>query len=450
MANSLNQLERRSIAALASIYALRMYGLFLLLPVLVIYAEQLDGATPMMMGLALGIYGITQAILQIPFGALSDRFGRKPLIIFGLGLFALGSLVAAFANSIEGVVLGRALQGAGAIASVVLALTSDLTRENQRSKAMAIIGVSIGGAFVLAMITAPVLEFWIGVSGLFLMTGLLAVAAMLLVIKAVPTPVVSRNLDVKPIPAKMLELLQDADLLKLDLGIFALHMLLTAMFVVVPVVLLEGLDLEISSHWRVYLPALLWSLPVMAIAIRVAKTGARTKWVFCFAIALLFAAVAMFLWGPSNLNLAIITLAVFFSGFNTLEALLPSLVSRLAPAGAKGSAMGVYNTFQFMGIFAGGLIGGMLFGEFGVRAVFVLLLLMLLAWGWLSYRQSAFELYDAMTIKLAADYQHNCADQIRQIRGVKDVMIFAGEDIAYLKVDKALLDQASLQRFATD
>ena len=221
--NTLTSLERKSIVALASVYGLRMFGLFLILPVLAIYAEQLNGASPMLMGIALGIYGITQAIFQIPFGMLSDRFGRKPMIIIGLSIFAIGSLVAAVSDSISGVIFGRALQGAGAIAAVVLALTSDLTRENQRTKAMALIGMTIGASFLLALIVAPILQVFIGVQGLFVMTACMAVMSMLVIWKAVPTPAQTFNLEVRAVPTQMLDLLKHSQLIRLDLGIFILH-----------------------------------------------------------------------------------------------------------------------------------------------------------------------------------------------------------------------------------
>ena len=271
MSQSFNALEKRSVAALASVYGLRMYGLFLLLPVLVIHAEQLQGATPMLMGIALGVYGMTQAIFQLPFGFLSDKYGRKEMITVGLLLFVIGSLIAAASSTIEGVILGRAVQGMGAIAAVVLALTSDLTRESQRSKAMAIIGMSIGAAFLLALMSAPILEFWIGVRGLFIMTAVFAVLALILIWRVVPTPVPTRNMDVRPVPAQMWSLLKDQSLLKLDIGIFLLHFTLTASFVIVPIVLLEGLDLDTSEHWKIYLPALLGSIPFMALMVITCK-----------------------------------------------------------------------------------------------------------------------------------------------------------------------------------
>ena len=393
--SGLNRLERRSIAALASVYGLRMFGLFLILPVLAIYAEQLN-ASPMLMGIALGIYGITQAIFQIPFGILSDRFGRKPVILFGLSVFALGSLLAAFSSTIEGVVIGRALQGAGAIAAAVLALTSDLTRENQRTKAMAMIGMTIGFAFLLALIASPWLEYFIGVRGLFIMTAVLAVASMVLIVKVVPTPVQKRNLEVRAVPTKMLELLKNAQLIRLDAGIFILHFVLTAMFVVVPIIMLEKLGLETREHWRVYIPALLGSIVFMVPMIILSARKHLLVRIFLAAISILLFAQLLLMRGQNSVMSLTLCMFFFFWGFNLLEAMLPSMVSRLAPAACKGSAMGVYNTFQFSGVFFGGFIGGLVYGKLGISAVFIVCAMMLLLWVYLVYSAPKLRLLDSL------------------------------------------------------
>ncbi|NND81062.1 MAG: MFS transporter [Gammaproteobacteria bacterium] len=438
---SLSPLERRSIGALASVYGLRMFGLFLLLPVLAIHAEQLGGASPMLMGIALGIYGITQAVLQIPFGMLSDKFGRKPIIIAGLVIFAAGSLVAAMATTIEGVILGRALQGAGAIAAVVLALTSDLTRESQRTKAMAIIGMTIGLAFMLALIAAPTLAFWIGVRGLFVLTAVLALVAIVMIWKIVPTPVQSTNLEVQAVPARMWSLLRDPQLLRLDIGIFILHFVLTAMFVVVPIILLEQLSLPTAAHWRVYLPALLVSIVFMVPLI---IASSRKNWVsniFLTGVCIVLFAQCLLMWRPLGVTAMTVCLFFFFWGFNLLEAMLPSLVSRLAPAASKGSAMGVYNTFQFLGVFFGGFIGGTIYGAFNVTAVFVICGVLLLLWGWLILTAPPMRLLDSMVVQLS-DVSRQSA--LLAVPGVEEAIVLAAEKTAYLKVDKSLLDMKAL------
>ncbi len=441
--SGLNRIERRSIAALASVYGLRMFGLFLILPVLAIYAEQLN-ASPMLMGIALGIYGITQAMFQIPFGILSDRFGRKPIILFGLSIFALGSLVAAFSTTIEGVVIGRALQGAGAIAAAVLALTSDLTRENQRTKAMAMIGMTIGFAFLLALIASPWLEFFIGVRGLFIMTAVLAVASMVVIVKVVPTPIQTRNLEVRAVPTKMLQLLKNPHLIRLDAGIFILHFVLTAMFVVVPIIMLEKLGLETRDHWQVYIPALLGSIVFMVPMVVLSSRKHLLLKVFLAAISILLFAQVLLMRGPSSVIALTLCMFFFFWGFNLLEAMLPSMVSRLAPAACKGSAMGVYNTFQFLGVFFGGFIGGLIYGNLGISAVFIACAFMLLIWVYLVYSAPKLRLLDSLVVTVNQQAGVCCKTQLETIRGVEEVIIIEGESTAYLKVDKETLDQDAL------
>lgn len=442
----LNSIEKRSILALASVYGLRMFGLFLILPVLAIYAEQLNGATPVLMGIALGVYGITQALFQIPFGILSDRFGRKPIIIVGLSIFIIGSLVAALSSTIGGVIIGRALQGAGAIAAVVLALTSDLTRENQRTKAMAIIGMSIGLAFMLALVIAPWLEFLIGVPGLFVMTAILAALSMLLIVKVVPSPVQTRNLDVKPIPSQMLQLLRNPQLIRLDAGIFILHFVLTAMFVAVPIILLQELQLDTNQHWSVYVPALVASVVFMVPLVFMASKKKYVPKVFFAGVCLLVIAQVLLMARPMGVVGITVCLFVFFWGFNLLEAMLPSLVSRVAPAACKGSAMGVYNTFQFVGIFLGGLMGGILYGQFGVNAVFLLCGVLLLLWAVMLHFSPAMQLLDSLVVRVQPSQHIDCKHALESVAGVHEVIILEDEPIAYLKVDKSKLDQAALDQ----
>lgn len=447
--DNLSSLERRSIAALASVYGLRMFGLFLILPVLAIYSEQLQGASPMMMGIALGIYGITQALLQIPFGILSDRFGRKPLIVIGLAIFAVGSLVAAFSDTIGGVIIGRALQGAGAIAAVILALTSDLTRESQRTKAMAAIGMTIGMSFLLALIAAPILEFFIGVKGLFIMTAVLALLSIFVVLKLVPTPVQTFNLEVRAVPTKMLQLLRNPQLIRLDAGIFILHFILTAMFVVVPVILLEQINLATQEHWRVYVPALLVSIVFMVPMIILSSRKNWTIKIFLAAICILLIAQCLLMWRPMGIMGITLCLFFFFWGFNLLEAMLPSLVSRVAPAACKGSAMGVYNTFQFLGVFFGGFVGGTLYGQLGVNAVFAFCGLALFLWVYLVLSGPSLVLLDSLVATVSNTAGLDCKSSLESIEGVEEVIIMEGESTAYLKVDLSRLDREALESIVT-
>lgn len=362
--------ERRAGVSLAAIFALRMLGLFLILPVFSVYAKQLPGGDNLtLVGLALGAYGLTQAFLQIPFGSASDRFGRKPVIVFGLLLYAAGSFVAAWAPDIHWIIVGRVLQGAGAISAAVTALAADLTREEHRTKVMAMIGSSIGLVFAVSMVGAPVLYGLIGMPGLFGLTGALALSAIVMLLKVVP--------PAPPIAAQerppFRRVLLDPDLLRLNFGIFSLHMLQMGMFVVLPHALVTSGELAAPAHWKVYLPAVLVSFVVMIPAIISAERGGKMKPVFSGAIALLvIVQIGLWLAGRSLIGLGF-WLTLFFVAFNILEATLPSLVSRTAPPAAKGAALGVYNTTQALGLFAGGAAGGFLAQHFGDNSVYATL-----------------------------------------------------------------------------
>lgn len=363
----MSPLERRVGASLASIFALRMLGLFLILPVFSIYAKDVPGGDNLtLVGFALGAYGLTQALFQIPYGIASDYWGRKPVIVVGLLLFAFGSFVAAWAPDLHWVIVGRVLQGAGAISAAVTALAADLTREEHRTKVMAMIGSSIGLVFALSLVGAPLLYGWIGMGGLFVLTGGLALAAiglLLKVVPAVPPPSGHRRLPLR-------QVLADRDLLRLNLGIFTLHLIQMAMFVVLPHALVKHGGLAPAAHWQVYLPAVLVSFAVMVPAIIAAERRDKMRPIFLAAVALLIVVqCGLYLAGSSLWTLAL-WLLLFFVAFNVLEATLPSLVSRTAPPEAKGAALGVYNTTQACGLFLGGTLGGYLAQHFGDNAVF--------------------------------------------------------------------------------
>jgi len=361
--------EKRAGLSLAAIFALRMLGLFLILPVFAVYAGTLSGGgDALRVGLAIGAYGLTQAFLQIAYGSASDRFGRKPVIVFGLVLFAIGSFVAAAAQSIEGVIAGRVLQGAGAISAAVTALAADLTREQHRTKVMAMIGSSIGLVFALSMVGAPLLYSAIGMPGIFVLTGLLSLTAIVVVLRVVPAAPV---LPAAPPAARFREVLVHPQLLRLNFGVFALHLVQTAMWVVVPTALVQAGGLPVGEHWKVYLPAVLASFAVMVPAIIAAERHGRMKLVFAAAIALLIAVQAGFALAGNGLLPLAVWLALFFVAFNVLEATQPSLISRIAPPHAKGAALGVYNTTQSFGLFLGGALGGALAQFAGPTAVWL-------------------------------------------------------------------------------
>lgn len=361
--------EKRTGASLAAVFALRMLGLFLILPVFALYAKTLPSGNDMsLVGMALGAYGLTQAALQIAYGAASDRFGRKPVIIFGLLLFAFGSFVAASAGDIYGIIAGRILQGAGAISAAVTALAADLTREQHLTKVMAMIGSSIGLVFALSMIGGPLLYTTIGMSGIFMLTGGLSLLAIGVVVKAVPTaPAIPRQ----PAWPGFVEVLTNRQLLRLNFGVFALHLMITAMWIVVPNELATTGGLPVAEHWKIYLLALLLSFALMVPAIIAAESRGRMKTVFNLAIILLLTAQAGFGILAHNLYALAFWLTLFFIAFNILEATQPSLISKLSPAHAKGAALGVYNTTQSLGLFLGGVVGGSLAKYAGYGAIWL-------------------------------------------------------------------------------
>ncbi len=369
--------ERRTSLALAAVYATRMLGLFLVLPVLAEHARGLPGGEDAaLVGLALGVYGLTQALLQLPFGFASDRLGRKPVITAGLLVFAAGSFLAATVDSVAGLVVARALQGAGAVAAALTALLADTTRDAQRTKAMAMIGATIGLSFALSLVLGPWLYGRAGMGGIFVVTGGLALAAIALVWMAVPRPAP----PARAAGARFARVIADPDLQRLNLGIFALHATQTATFVVLPGMLVAHLGMSLATHWKLYLPVLAGSFLLMVPPIAWAERRARLRRVFLSAIVLVTAAQLGLAAEPVGLGTMALLLLVFFSGFNILEASLPSLVSRLAPSSARGAALGLYNTAQSLGLFAGGAAGGLVARHLGTSMVFVTCAAVLFGW----------------------------------------------------------------------
>ncbi|MEZ5445308.1 MAG: MFS transporter [Gammaproteobacteria bacterium] len=446
----LSATELRAGVSLATIFFLRMSGLFMITPVFVLYAEHLRGATAGLVGLAIGIYGLTQALFQIPFGMISDRIGRKKVIGAGLLVFVLGSVLAALGRDIYWVTLGRALQGAGAVGSATLALAADLTREEHRTKVMAMIGITIGLAFPIAFVAGPAVSAHFGAPSVFWLAAVLGLASIAVLMLWVPTPVRSSfHRDCEIIPAQFLDILLDRNLLRLDFGVLALHAIMTATFVVMPLALRDAAGLELGRHWHVYLPVLALSVVALAPLLRLSSgSGSRAKGVFCASVFALFAAELGLRYGHAHLPALGVSMWIFFTAFNFLEASLPTLISRLAPADRRGTAMGVYSTAQFLGIFIGGAAGGWLHGRYGMQAVFLFAAAIAAIWGVLALgmakpRHLVSRMHSVGPISRveAADL----AARYGALPGVAEAVIVAEDGIAYLKVDPQIFDPAALR-----
>jgi len=441
--------EFRAAGALAAVFSVRLLGLFMIYPVFAAYAGTLTGANPYLIGEALGIYGLTQGVLQIPFGLLSDRIGRKVMIVLGLVLFGAGSAVAAISTTIGGVIVGRALQGAGAVGSVILALVADLTGEDNRTAAMAMVGITIGASFIVALLAGPVVASFIGVAGIFWLMVALAAVGIAITQFVVPNPPRVRvHRDAEAVPALLGAVLRDRELLRLDLGIFALHATLIASFLVVPDLLRTTLGVAVHDQWVVYLPVLLVSIAAMVPAIILAEKYRRMKGVFVAAVAALVASQIMLYFGAANVFVLLAALVVFFSAFNVMEASLPSLITKVAPPEVKGTAMGVYSSLQFLGIFIGGIIGGVAHQHGGSAGIFVLTTALAAVW-LLAALGMAQPNYLITRLLPVADNElsdpANLAVKLRQVPGVVEAVIIAEENVAYLKVDSKSFDAVMAQ-----
>lgn len=429
--------EKRAIFSLSSIMALRMTGLFMILPVFSLYATHLQGSTPFLLGLGLGIYGLFQALLQIPFGTMSDHFGRKPVIFIGLVIFIIGSLLAFAASNMTMMLIGRALQGAGAIGSTTLALMADLTREEQRTKSMAISGITIGFAFALAMVLGPLLTTWMHVNKLFLIAAGFGGIAISLLFTMVPTPLSSQwQRDTEPEFNAFFKLLKHPELAKLNCGIFILHALFTASFVAVPLSLLRSADLNAHSQWLIYLPTLFIAFILSLVCIGMAERKRQLKPYFLGGIAALFGAELLFWFEPTHLGWLSLALSLFFGGFTLLEAFLPSLISRTAPAARKGSAMGIYSCAQFLGIFVGGAIGGYLL-QHSLAAIYLFCLTLASIWFVLALLMQAPRYLITQTWPLRdRENWQDVAAKLHVIPGIVEVTFIAEDGIAYLKMER--------------
>ena len=437
------QTEKRAAFSLALVYALRMLGLFMILPVFSLHADDYSGATPLLTGLAIGIYGLTQGLFQLPFGYLSDRFGRKTIIVTGLLIFCAGSMVAAEAESITEVIAGRALQGLGAIAAAVMALAADLTREEVRIRIMAIIGMSIGASFMISMVLGPVIAAEFGLRLLFWMTAGLALLGILVIVFVTPQPPRQRFHRDAQLSAKDIgSILANPELLKLGFGVFVLHLVLSATFVVFPLVLQQNLMVEEAMHWRTYLPVFALSVLFLPPMIIVAEKLRKAQAVFLVAVAMLVAAELGLAWSESY-GVAFAMLVLFFGAFNFLEAVLPASVARIAPADMKGTAMGLFSSAQFLGAFSGGLVGGLLLASGDYATTFAWLAAILGLWFVVAVTMKAPAYLKSKIVSLKDLEQDDIAlfvERATAIAGVREVSVYEIDRVAYLKVDRSFND----------
>ncbi len=443
--------EARAVGALSLLYAFRMLGLFMVLPILVLYGNQYAGATPTMLGLALGVYGLTQALFQIPLGMLSDFVSRKLVISAGLLIFALGSVIAAMAESIVWLIIGRALQGSGAIASTIMALVSDITCDENRTKAMASIGASIGTAFSLAMILGPFLGGVGGLSLVFYVCAGLAIAGVAIVVWVVPTPnMVTQNRESAPVLRLLKTALRNIELMRLNVGVFVLHALLMLSFLAWPVIMEQDLGLNRSYHWAVYLLLVACAMAVIIPLIIFSERKQKIKPVFISGVATLVISMLVFALLPVGHWGFWFCMVVFFTAFNLLEATLPSLVSKLSPVGSRGTAMGVYASSQFFGAFIGGFGGGILLNYFGVSGVFWGGVVLSLAWLWVAMFMSRPQHLTSLSVSYYARNPSSCRlsddahGDILAVQGVHDVLWDSSSKLLYLKVDKAHFNREKL------
>lgn len=445
--DKMTSLELRATWGLGSVFSLRMLGMFMVLPVLTTYGMALQGATESLIGLAIGIYGLAQALFQIPIGLLSDKLGRKPLIVGGLGLFVVGSLVAALTHSIWGVILGRALQGSGAIAAAVMALLSDLTREQNRTKAMAVIGISFGITFAIAMVLGPLVTHHLGLNALFWMIAILASLAILITVLIVPTPsthLLNRESAIEKGSIK--QTLINLRLLKLNLGILILHMLLMTSFLALPLQFeLAGLPAE--QHWKIYLATMLVAFTTVIPFIIVAEVKRKMRITFIGCVLFILLAELILATASHHLWRLIIGVQIFFFAFNLLEAILPSLISKESPAGYKGTAMGIYSTSQFIGVALGGILGGTLLGHVGPTAVFVAGIVLAIVWLFVSFTMKEPPYVSSLRLQFnqLTDTQA-LTSRLQLLAGVSSVLVVAAEQSIYIKTDSKITNRKQLEQ----
>lgn len=432
----MNALEVRAALALAVVYVLRMLGLFMVMPVLAVAAMDFPDYSPLLVGVAVGGYGLTQAALQIPMGMLSDRWGRKPVILLGLSVFAVGSFIAAQADSLAWLLVGRILQGAGAIAGAIMALATDVSRESQRAKVLAIIGIAIGFSFYLAVLLGPMIAQSWGLAGIFVITGVLAVACMPLIIWVVPAGEILSSGDTLPQQGQLSRLIFSSQLWRLNVSVMLLHMMITLLFVQLPVTLLH-FDMTLDSHWTLYLPVLGASIVGLIIMMGAAR-GRTPKSLLLAGVVMMASAFAMLSMQDHAWWVVVVAVILFFTGFNYLEANFPALVSSIAPAGEKGTAMGIYASFQFFGAFLGGVLSGFITDIW--RAELAYLMGAVVAVLWLGVLLGLREVSRVKRVMMNARFSEadrtSLTESLKTLPGVLEVTLHAGEGAVYMKVSR--------------
>ncbi|MDE2420855.1 MAG: MFS transporter [Gammaproteobacteria bacterium] len=449
----MNSSELRATFALGSIFALRMLGLFMIVPVFAIYGRAYTGATPALIGLAIGIYGLSQALLQIPVSVLADRTARKPLIVIGLLIFAIGGAVAAMSTSIWGVILGRAIAGGGAVSAVVMALLADVTREEHRGKAMAAMGMSIALSFIVAFSLGPILTHKVGLSGLFWLTSIAGVLAIGLLL-IVPTPIRALTQNPLGIKKQLQSILNIPDLNRLHFSIFSLHLLMTAAFVLIPSQLVEYAHIPVHAHGWVYLPLLLAGFILAIPAIIVAEAKRRMRRIFVSGVVLIaLSLIVLTIFDQNRIGL-LVGIGLFFIAFNTLEALLPSWLAKRAPVAAKATAMGVNASSQFLGAFFGGVLGGQLLTHVNSQVSWAVLAGVAIVWLIVAAKLISPPYLSSLAVRLPdhSDQPHTVNDwvvNLLDIDGVEDVVVLLEQRVAYLKIDKTKMDVPTRAQLST-
>ena len=444
---SLSPIERRATISIASVFGFRMLGLFMILPVVAVATRDYHDFSPLLLGLVIGAYGFTQAVLQIPLGLLSDRIGRRPVLVGGLMMFVLGSLVAAWSETMWGLFVGRALQGTGAVASTLMALAADLTTEDNRSKVMAAIGGSIGFSFILAMMAGPFINQFYGLSGIFWFTAILGVVAIFVVIKVIPQPVEACfNREAIVDATQILNLLKDQNLQRLNVGIFVLHFALMAIFLLLPDLLQIQIGIEDKNLPWAYLMLLgggfVFMLPIMIVAEKYQSQRAAL-----LGAILILAMTSLLLTVTTLPGVLVAILTLFFAGFNLLEALLPSWLSKVCPVGNRGTAMGIYSSSQFFGAFMGGLVGGLCLQYFGVNGVYSVIGVVVLIWLFLSVGLQSPRPLKTLVLSVAESNKQDFSKIISNVHGVKDILLVEDEAFAYVQIDQSEIDMQRLQSY---